>query len=111
MAFNFKVYQLNCHHSRLVHISLEADLPQNSSYICLLQEPYIYEGNVCGLDRSRVYFVRDVDTRVAIYTSPDLKLIFHTYWYIFKVVKSFHSGNIGAVRQRAAKLLAVKPKE
>ena len=76
MAFTLTVFQLNCHHSRIVHTSLEASLPQ-SSYICLLQEPYIHDGNVCGLDKSRLHFVKDVGTRVAIYTSSDIKLTFH----------------------------------
>ena len=77
MAFKFTVFQLNCHHSPVVHTSLEADLPLQSSYLCLLQEPYIYEGNVCGLDRSRLYYQRDVSTRVAIYASPDINLTYH----------------------------------
>ena len=76
MAFKLTVYQLNCHHSRVVHTSLEASLP-NSSYICLLQEPYLYEDNVCGLDSSRLYYLKDVATRVAIYTSADIKLTIH----------------------------------
>ena len=80
MAFKFTVNQLNCHHSRVVHTSLEASLPQ-SSYICLLQEPYIYgekdKENVCGLDSSRLHHIKDVSTRVAIYTSSDIKLTLH----------------------------------
>ena len=77
MAFKFTVFQLNCHHSRVVHTSLEADLPLQSSYLCLLQEPYIYEGNVCGLEKNRLYYKKDVSTRVAIYASPGIKLTFH----------------------------------
>ena len=77
MVFEFKIYQLNCHHSRVVHTSLEADLPDQSSFICLLQEPYLYEGNVCGFPNNRVYYMKNVDTRVAIYVSADLKLTYH----------------------------------
>ena len=77
MAFEFKLYQLNCHHSRIVHTSLEADLPDQTSFICLLQEPYLYEGNVCGLDKNRVHYMKNVSSRVAIYVSTDLKLTYH----------------------------------
>ena len=77
MAFTFDIFQLNCHHSRVVHTSLEVDLPLQSSFICLLQEPYLHEGNVCGLDKNRVHYMKNVYTRAAIYASPDLKLSFH----------------------------------
>ena len=73
MAFNFEVRQLNCHRSRQVLTSLH-DETIPGQYIWLLQEPYLHRQNVCGLDKTRLYYTRDVDTRTAIYTSPGIRL-------------------------------------
>jgi hypothetical protein len=43
--------QLNCHKSRVVVTSLEADTPDNSPFVYCIQEPYLWNGNPCGLTK------------------------------------------------------------
>lgn len=76
MAIHLNLFQLNCHRSRSVFTSLLSDAP-SGSYLIMIQEPYLHQHNVCGLDNARLYYLRDVDTRTAIYSSEDLKLTFH----------------------------------
>jgi ribonuclease HI/retron-type reverse transcriptase len=77
MAIDLNIFQLNCHRSRSVFTSFDNETP-SGSYLFLLQEPYLHQHNVCGLDKTRLYFLRDIDTRTAIYASPDLKLTLHS---------------------------------
>jgi hypothetical protein len=56
---------------------MEADTPSNCPYLYFLQEPYLWEGNPCGLTKSNLYFFPDSKCRAAIYASPELGLMFH----------------------------------
>jgi hypothetical protein len=47
--------------------SLSEALPQ-SSFMIMIQEPYLYKGNVCGLDKWNLHFTRDINARTAIFT-------------------------------------------
>ena len=76
MAHHLEILQLNCHRSREVLTSLGTSLP-SGSFLCLLQEPYLHNLNVCGLDRSRLLFTRDVSARTAIYFSANIRPTFH----------------------------------
>jgi ribonuclease HI len=74
MAVNLQMMQLNCHRSRSVFDSLNANLPAGQ-FICLIQEPYLWQKNVCGLDQTKLFYPRDVDARTAIFSN--LPLTFH----------------------------------
>jgi hypothetical protein len=70
------VLQLNCHKSRATITSLKADLP-STPFIYLLQEPYIWQSNPCGLTKFNLHFLPDISCQAAIYASPELGLSFH----------------------------------
>jgi hypothetical protein len=69
--------QLNCHKSRNVHTSLEADTPKTGLYIYFLQETYNHLLNPCGLTKSFLHYLPDTNCRAAIYAPPKLGLTFH----------------------------------
>jgi hypothetical protein len=71
------IIQLNCHKSRAVHTSLEADTPKTGLFIYFLQETYSYEQNPCGLTKLFLHFLPDVKCCAAIYALPALGLVFH----------------------------------
>jgi hypothetical protein len=73
----FPIHQINTHKSCSVFTSLNAALPSQGPYLYLLQEPYLYLGNVCGLDKSRLYFTQDVSSHTSIFSN--LPLTFHAH--------------------------------
>jgi hypothetical protein len=47
----------------------------SKQFLYLIQEPYLYQGNVCGLEQFRLYYTGDVSARPAIFTN--LPATFH----------------------------------
>jgi hypothetical protein len=58
---NIHFNQLNCHHSRDVHTSLELAVTEEQLVLYLLQEPYNYERNPCGLTKLYLHYLPDVN--------------------------------------------------
>jgi hypothetical protein len=84
---NILLNQLNCHKSRLVHSSLELATP-NDLFIYFLLETYNHKGNPCGLTKSYLHYLPDVDSRAAIYALPELGF---TANYLVAIAPPAHS--------------------
>jgi hypothetical protein len=75
MAVQILVHQINAHRLRSVFTSVNAALPMSGNYIYLIQEPYLYQGNVCSLDKARLFYSRNLHCRTVIFSN--LPLTFH----------------------------------
>ena len=82
-VINVQLFQFNSHKSRVGINCLSSYLLDHNitSFICLLQEPYVFKGRVAGMPSSSIVFsvpgTKDNPTRAAIWASPDLNIVFN----------------------------------